>query len=210
MKICCISDTHERHESLEIPKADLLLHAGDITGRGSPTALSKFNEWCRSLLDRGVVRKIITIAGNHDFLFEDNAEQARSLLTASTYLQDSGIEWEGLRIWGTPWQPWFFDWAFNLKTEEELDQKFQQIPAGTQILISHGPPKGILDRTARREHVGSQALLGRIREVKPRIVIFGHIHEAYGMIEEHGTIFMNASSCDLGYRPINKPVLVEL
>src|SRR5919106_3054350 len=146
MQICCISDTHERHTEVEIPACDLLLHAGDITAIGSPQALMKFNSWCQSLLEKQIVRKIICIAGNHDFLFERNPEQARKLLTAPAYLQDSGLEWEGVKFWGTPWQPWFYDWAFNLRTEEELEQKFQSIPSDTDVLLSHGPPKGILDR----------------------------------------------------------------
>ncbi|MGH9857391.1 MAG: metallophosphoesterase family protein, partial [Acidobacteriota bacterium] len=145
MKICCISDTHERQDELAIPSCDLLLHAGDITMRGSPAALKRFNRWCERLIEQQITRKIILIAGNHDFLFERDLDQARSIVSSSsTYLQDSGTEWEGIRLWGTPWQPWIFDWAFNLRTEEELRAKFDLIPAETEILIVHGPPRGIL------------------------------------------------------------------
>ncbi|MCI0601738.1 metallophosphatase domain-containing protein [bacterium] len=209
MLICCISDTHERHQELEIPPCDLLLHGGDITGMGKPHALIKFNDWCHSLLEKGTVRKIICIAGNHDFLFERNPAEARSLLTAPTYLEDSGYVWEGLSFWGTPWQPWFYDWAFNLRTEEELRQKFQLIPPDTDILLSHGPPKGILDRTVRGDAVGSTALLQRIREIRPKLVVFGHIHEGYGKHEEDGITYLNASTCDVHYRAVNEPLLFK-
>lgn len=210
MQICCISDTHERHTEVEIPPCDLLLHAGDITGIGSPQALMKFNSWCQSLVDKQIVRKIICIAGNHDFLFERDPEQARSLLTAPAYLQDSGVEWEGHHFWGTPWQPWFYDWAFNLRTEEELDQKFQLIPSDTDVLLSHGPPHGILDRTTHGDSVGSTALLRRIKEITPKLVVFGHIHEAYGKYEEDQITYVNASICDVHYRAANEPFLFQI
>jgi Icc-related predicted phosphoesterase len=177
---------------------------------GVPNALMEFNSWCGSLLEKQVAREIILIAGNHDFLFERNPQEARAFMTASTYLNDSGCEWEGLRIWGTPWQPWFYDWAFNLRTEDELAQKFQIIPPETDILISHGPPKGILDQTIRGESVGSSSLLRKILEVRPKLVVFGHIHEGYGMMEQDSIMFVNASSCDGRYRCVNPPILVEL
>ena len=210
MRICCISDTHERHAELKIPVCDLLLHAGDITRVGSPEAIMKFNEWCRILVEKEIVRKIICIAGNHDFLFERDPAKARNLLTVPVYLEDSGVVWEGVRFWGTPWQPWFFDWAFNLRSEEELASKFQLIPADTEILLSHGPPKGILDHTVRGDSVGSEALLQRIRKIKPKLVVFGHIHESYGKHEEDRITYLNASTCDVHYRALHEPVLFTI
>lgn len=210
MKICCISDTHERHESLEIPRCDLLLHAGDITMMGESAALVEFHDWCLSLLDRRVVTKIIVIAGNHDFLFEREPERARSIFSGITYLQDAGMEWEGIYIYGTPWQPWFYDWAFNLRTEDQLREKFALIPDHTDILLTHGPPKGVLDQTTRGLAVGSSSLLERIQLVKPKLVVFGHIHEGYGVLKQHGITYVNASNCDVRYRPVQNPVLVEL
>ncbi len=189
---------------------DLLLHAGDITMMGDPAALREFNEWCSSLLDEGVVRKIVSIAGNHDFFFERNPEEAKFLLTASTYLQDSGVELDGRYFWGTPWQPWFFDWAFNLRSENELREKFEQIPARTDVLLCHGPPRGILDRTRKGDSVGSTALLERILKVGVKLVVFGHIHESYGQIEQDGITFVNASICDVRYQAVNKPIVMNL
>lgn len=210
MKICCISDTHERQDQLVIPRCDLLLHAGDMTMRGDARAIEDFNRWCTGLIERGVARKIVCIAGNHDFLFERAPAHARRLLSASTYLEDSGAEWEGVRIWGTPWQPWFYDWAFNLRTEQELAERFEAIPEGTDILISHGPPLGILDETTNGERAGSSALLDRIRRVRPKHVVFGHIHEGYGVLEQEGIMFVNASSCDVRYKLANPPVIFDL
>lgn len=210
MRICCISDTHEHQDRLEIPRSDLLLHAGDITMMGDPDALKRFQDWCLRLLENQMVRKIIVVAGNHDFLFEQEPERATSIFDGITYLQDSLTTWEGLRFYGTPWQPWFYDWAFNLRTEEELRSKFALIPENTDVLITHGPPRGILDRTVRGLPVGSIALLERILEVRPKLVVFGHIHEGYGMVERDGIRFVNASICDVHYRPVNQPVLVDV
>jgi Icc-related predicted phosphoesterase len=210
MKICCVSDTHERHDHFEIPPSDLLVHAGDMTMMGNLEALKDFHGWCVRLLNAGIVKKVIAIAGNHDFLFEREPELARSIFQSISYLEDSGEEWEGIRFHGTPWQPWFHDWAFNLRTEDELRRKFAMIPEKTDVLISHGPPRGILDRTIEGLSVGSTSLLDRILQVKPKLVIFGHIHEGYGMLEQDGIRFVNASNCDVRYRPVQQPITIEL
>jgi len=206
MKVVCLSDTHERHEDIRVPEADLLLHAGDFTFRGEAFAIIKFNSWLHSLPHKNKV----VIAGNHDFLFQNNRAVARSLLSAATYLEDSGTVIDGLKIWGTPWQPWFHDWAFNLISEAELKEKFDLIPEGTDILIAHSPPKGILDRTGMGVQVGSSALLEAIYRIKPRLVVFGHVHEAYGITEKDQMIFVNACNCNLAYHPVNRPIVVEL
>jgi Icc-related predicted phosphoesterase len=177
---------------------------------GTQDALQDFQGWCGRLLDERRVRKIMIIAGNHDFLFEQQPSKARAIFERVTYLQDEGVEWEGLHFYGTPWQPWFYDWAFNLRTETELREKFRQIPKGLDVLVSHGPPRGILDRTYRGDSVGSIALQERIEEVRPRLVVFGHIHEAYGMETRGATLYVNASCCDVRYRPVQPPVLIEL
>ena len=194
---------------MDIPDCDLLIHAGDITMMGKPQALQSFNDWCQNLLEKKVVGKIIGIAGNHDFLFEREPDRARSLITGMEYLQDSGILWNGIRFWGTPWQPWFYDWAFNLHTEDELQEKFKKIPHGTDILISHGPPKGILDTTIRGDSVGSISLLRKIEEVRPKLVVFGHIHEGYGIEKRDGITYINASICDVQYKAVHSPILLE-
>jgi Icc-related predicted phosphoesterase len=133
------------------------------------------------------------------------------LVTNCVYLQDELVELGGLKIYGTPWQPWFWDWAFNVKGEDKLKVIFDKIPNGTDVIISHGPPKGILSfARAIGQDAGSQALTEAIQRVKPKLFVCGHIHEAYGKEELNGTIFVNASICDLQYDPVNDPIVIDL
>ncbi len=206
LRVVCISDTHSRHGELAMPPGDILVHAGDLTEIGAEEDVVEFDRW----LGRQPYRHRIVIAGNHDFLFEREPERARRLITNAVYLQDEGIEIEGLRFWGSPWQPWFYDWAFNLPRGESLAAKWRLIPSGTDILVTHGPPLGILDATARGESVGCADLLDAVRRLRPRLHVFGHIHEGYGVEIAAGTTFVNACSCDLLYRAINPPIVVEI
>jgi Icc-related predicted phosphoesterase len=206
MKFVVISDTHSLHKHVEVPEGDVLLHAGDFTRKGSLQDLAHFNDW----LSRLPHRYKLVIAGNHDFCFERDAANARKILTAATYLQDSGSVVEGVRIYGSPWQPWFYDWAFNLRRGEPLRKRWAQIPEDTQILITHGPPLGHGDRTAEGEQVGCEDLLARIQVVQPAYHLFGHIHEGYGLTHEGATTCINASSCNLAYEAVNPPVVFDL
>lgn len=209
MRLVCLSDTHGRTGALVVPPGDVLLHAGDLTGRGDAHEVREALAWLAGLPHRTKV----LIAGNHDFLFQDEPDAARALLAPHpglTYLEDAGTTVGGLRVWGSPWQPWFFDWAFNLPRGEELRRVWDRIPAGTDVLLTHGPPAGILDRCADGREVGCADLLDAVQRVKPRLHVFGHIHEAYGRHERGGTLFVNASTCDLAYRPVQPPVVVDL
>lgn len=196
----------------------MLVHAGDLTLRGTEPELAAAVAW---LVGLPHPRKVV-IAGNHDWLFERQNTQARKMLSAVTYLQDSGVTIDGLRFWGSPWQPWFMDWAFNLRRGAPLRAKWDLVPEGTDVLVTHGPPQGILDQVAgfvpraisalagRSEHVGCEELRVAVRRLRPRLHVFGHIHEGYGREEHDGTTFVNASSCDGAYRPVNAPVVVDL
>lgn len=201
----CISDTHSTHDQMVLPDGDLLLHAGDATKRGDRHEIEAFDRW----LSAQPHRHRVVIAGNHDFAFEREAE-ARHWITGATYLQDEGMTIEGLRIWGSPWQPRFFDWAFNLDRGQPLREVWSRIPDDVDVLLTHGPPHGILDRTFRGEDVGCEELLAAVQRVRPRLHVFGHIHEAYGRLERDGTVFVNASSCDLSYAPTQAPIVVDL
>ncbi len=125
--------------------------------------IEEFNQWFSSLPHK---HKIF-VAGNHDWLFETNNSYARSLLNKNIiYLQDSSIEIEGLKIYGSPWQPRFFDWAFNLMRGAELAEKWKMIPDDTDIFITHGPPNGILDAVPREyfvENTGCEELIKKVR-----------------------------------------------
>lgn len=205
MRIVCLSDTHNHLDRIDVPDGDLLIHAGDFTGRGTQPEVERFAEVLAALPH---AHKVV-IAGNHDFMFELAPDEARDLLIDCTYLEDSGCEVGGLRIWGSPWQPWFHDWAFNLRGEDELAARWALIPDDTDVLITHGPPRGILDRTPDGEEVGCAELERAIRRVRPGLHVFGHIHEGYGLVERAGTIHVNACNCTLDYRPTNAPVSLD-
>jgi len=206
MRIVCLSDTHGQHRRLRVPDGDLLLHAGDFSMAGRPDEIESFDRWLGTLPHP---HKVV-VAGNHDFLFEREPDRARALLVNASYLQDGLLEVGGLRIWGSPWQPWFFDWAFNLPRGPELAAKWALVPGGVDVLVTHGPPAGILDRTANDEGVGCRDLARALERILPRLHVFGHIHESYGRLERDGTTFVNASNCDLKYQPAQAPIVVEL
>ena len=206
MKIVCISDTHNQHNEINIPEGDILIHAGDFTTLGKFDEITSFNSWLGELPHK---HKII-IAGNHDRLFESDPNLAKSLITNAIYLQDSGIEIEGLNIWGTPVSPRFYDWAFNKDRGEEIKKYWDLIPKNTDILITHCPPYNILDMTYSGEYVGCYDLAKKIKVIKPKICIFGHIHQSYGMIKKDGIIYINACSLDEQYKPKHEPIVIEL
>lgn len=212
MKIVCLSDTHNCNEAIAVPDGDLLIHAGDATVNGSVDEIVLFNRWFAGLPHKYK----IFVAGNHDWLFERNNGQARRLLSPEIiYLEDSAVEIEGLKIYGSPWQPRFFDWAFNLNRGAELAEKWRMIPDDTAILITHGPPNGILDEVPRRyfvENTGCEELIQRVENLAEnnlKLHIFGHIHCGYGQREEFGVRFVNASNCDESYEPVQPPIVVE-
>lgn len=205
-KIVLISDSHGKHNQLQLPDGDLLLHAGDITGRGLAWQVREFMEWFGAQPHRHKVM----VAGNHDFLAEEKPDEFLSLVPPGvTYLRDSGVEVEGIRIWGSPIQPWFHDWAFNRRRGPEIAAHWALIPEGTDILITHGPPFGILDRTAHGERVGCEDLTLHLDRVRPRLHVFGHIHEAYGHVQRDGIHYVNASVLDLQYQHTQAPVVLD-
>ena len=169
----------------------MLVHAGDITRHGTLDDVEFFNEWLGTL--NHLYRYKVVICGNHDWCFQETPAEARARLTHATYLEDSGCEIGGLTFYGSPWTPLFFDWAFML-SEVELFDKWARIPASLDVLVTHGPPYGVLDWTNRNEHAGSLTLLQRAHEAKPRLHVFGHIHEAAGRADTADTVFVNAST----------------
>jgi Icc-related predicted phosphoesterase len=204
MKIVAISDTHNRHQSLVLPKGDMLIHAGDVSSQGKQSQVEDFLKW----FSKQDFKYKIFIAGNHDFFFERMPEDYIKLLIPENviYLNDSGVEIEGIKIWGSPVQPWFYDWAFNRQRGEDIKKHWDLIPLSTDILITHGPAKGILDKTIQNVETGCEDLLNKIKEIRPKYFIFGHIHEGYGMVEKKGTTFINASVLDVQYQLANEPV----
>jgi len=213
MRIVCISDTHNCNAQISVPDGDLLVHAGDATINGSIGEVQAFLDWYASLPHR---RKIF-VAGNHDWLFERDSGIAEQMTTdrGIDYLRDSAIGIDGLRFYGSPWQPRFFDWAFNMNRGPEMAEKWEMIPDGTEILITHGPPYGILDLVyrPRRDNAGCEDLLRRVGQLATsglRYHIFGHIHSGYGTLTENGVTFVNASTCDEDYFPTQAPIVIDV
>lgn len=214
MVISFISDTHTKHAQLNLPGGDLLIHGGDLSNRGSYGDLESFLHW----FGKQDYKHKVFIAGNHDFCFQDSPGICKGILKEHEeyngniiYLEDSGVTIEGLKIWGSPWQPEFYNWAFNLPRGPKLAEKWAKIPMDTDILITHGPAYGVLDEAVRdREKTGCKDLMDRIAIVKPKVHIFGHIHEQAGMFDYNGTKFINASSVNLSYIVCHPPITIEI
>ena len=204
MKVIAISDTHGQHRWLSLPPGDLIIHAGDLTKTGKREQVADFLDWFTSL---DYAFKIF-IAGNHDFFFEEeSAEMINQMIPKGvTYLNDAGCDVNGIKIWGSPVQPWFHNLAFNRTRGKEISRHWDLIPEDTDILITHGPAYGILDSTYYNESVGCKDLLQKIQDIQPKIHISGHIHEAYGVMEKHGVTFVNASIVNRRYLLSNHPV----
>lgn len=206
MRLVCLSDTHGMHELAKPPAGDVLVHAGDFTRRGSLEEVEAFTTWFRA---QPHPHKVL-VAGNHDFAFERTPEAAAALVEGITYLEDAAAVIDGITFWGSPWQPWFYDWAFNLQRGAELRRVWDRIPDETDVLITHGPPHGILDETRRQEAVGCEELLAAVQRVRPALHCFGHIHEGFGADARDGTLFVNAAFADFEYDPGNFPVVVDV
>lgn len=229
MILDCISDLHGHYPKLE--GGDLLIVAGDLTARDDFQGWLDFVAW----LQLSKYKKKIVIGGNHDGWFVKNPPDANTFGDDCSYLCDSGTEFsyyidgfpkedEGflpsgkrtLKIWGSPWTKTFPGMnpkckAFTVDTEEELASKFSLIPDDIDILITHSPPYGIFDETDRDECVGSTELIKQMFKVKPKLMVFGHIHEQGGKsIDLASTICVNASHVNEHYQPVNKAVRIIL
>lgn len=198
MKITAISDTHGLHHQIHLPGGDMLIHAGDVCNRGTAAEALDFMNW---FSNQNYTYKIF-IAGNHDFYFESEQNTTiKSLLPESVfYLNDSGIAIEGISFWGSPITPEFHNLAFNRKRGVDISKHWDLIPHKTSVLITHGPPYGILDRTFQNLNVGCTNLLTKIEEIKPQYHIYGHIHEGFGLTKRNQTTFINAASVDFNYK----------
>jgi Icc-related predicted phosphoesterase len=204
-RIVAISDTHGMHRQLIVPEGDVLIHAGDLTAYGKLHEVADFNEWIGSLPHK---TKII-IAGNHDWCFEGNDRNCRELLSNCIYLRDESVVVDGIKYYGSPWQPKFNNWAFNLSTKKRA-KKWSEIPADTDVLITHGPPFGGMDLTEDGLPVGCKELSKVVNRIKPKVHVFGHIHECYGQTAYGVTRYVNASSCNARYQVVNKPLVFEV
>jgi len=208
MRIVAISDTHGRVQHLQVPPGDVLVHAGDATMGGSEQEVREFAEW----FQRQPHRHKIFVAGNHDWLFQEDRKLAERILGPDIiYLQDNGVTIDGMLFYGSPWQPEFNSWAFNMPRDgEELRSKWDLIPGETDVLITHCPPARIFDMTQDGDSAGCNRLRDRIEYVNPKIHIFGHIHEGYGVNTFGDTTFINACICDERFAATRRPIVTEL
>ena len=204
--VTLISDTHNKHKHVhnnslgDLPGGDILIHAGDISSMGYEHEITEFAKWYDGL---NYDHKIF-IAGNHDWGFQNNTEKVKGILTGYKtidYIQDELLTIQDgdkpeVKIWGSPWQPEFYNWAFNLpKNGDELKAKWDMIPEDVDILITHGPAWGFLDDVdgRRGDHLGCELLAERIKSIKPKIHVCGHIHTGHGHYFDGHTHYFNAS-----------------
>lgn len=212
MLIDCVADLHGHLPKLE--GGDLLIIAGDLTARDEGAQYIEFYKW----LEKQSYKKKIIVPGNHDNYFQkcNTFSPAPFSEELATYLCDSGIEFEGLKIWGSPWTTTFpginpHCCAFTVDTDEQLAEKWELIPNDIDILITHGPSFGNFDITTRGDFVGSLSLWMKMLLVRPKLHVFGHIHESYGYADHtNGIKLVNASLVNEQYKAVNKPVRITL
>lgn len=230
MNITCISDTHSQHNSIpssNLPGGDIIIHAGDVSRIGKKDEIISFLEWFSNL---PYTHKIFC-AGNHDFFFDHSWKpitlkgegrfkhhalqhteleitELLSLYPQVTYLNDSEVVIDGIKFWGSPITPWFHDWAFN-KDKNVIFDSWKLIPDDTDVLITHGPLYGFLDKTIGGDVVGCGHLLSKVINSNIKLHICGHIHESYGHQYLQDKLLVNASVLDENYVMKNKPHIID-
>lgn len=228
IRLMCFSDSHGAH--LQIPQnsikpADILLFAGDLSLVGNPANVISFKEWILHL----PVQHRVVIAGNLDLTFESSRldhfetrirhycktqmplDSIKSLFMGPDiiYLEHGSTEVCGLKIFGSPYTPEFQDWGFQYRLGEGKN-KWCDIPNGTDICMTHGPPKDILDQTSSGFHAGCPDLLEAINRVKPALSIFGHIHEAHGQTVCNNILFCNVALMNFHNEIAHEPTYVDM
>ena len=198
-----IADTHKLHRELELPPGDILIHAGDFTFWGKQRSeLRDFDDWLGGL---PYPFKVV-VPGNHEFVLEDR--RLRDEITNAELLINHGIEIAGVRIWGSPVTP-LYGGAFGKSNPQDRKRHWGQITDGIDILITHGPPFGILDTAPGTAlHQGDAELLEAVNRARPRLHVFGHIHGANGTLRTKGTTFVNASLYG-EFGELKSPTVVE-
>jgi hypothetical protein len=190
MDLVIMGDTHELHQEVEVPGGDLLIFTGDLSMFSkNMSAIEDFNDWLGELPHRWK----LVIPGNHEFFLEA-APHNRSMLSNATVLIDEEISIHGLKIYGSPATP-LGGGAFGMPAPEERARHWARIPNDVDVLVTHGPPRGILDLSpGQHEHAGDPELMSQVKELTSlRLHCFGHIHGGYGMLEQDGVLFVNSA-----------------
>lgn len=218
MIVDCCSDLHGEFPTLE-PGGEVLIVAGDFTASDTEPEYFRFFDW---LYEQKHKKKVI-VPGNHDTLMEkENYKGPAGVMEGVfDFLCDSGTEFQGMKIWGSPWTAAFpgmnphcmgYTIIMGCDTDDWLAEHWGMIPPDTDILITHCPPFGVMDRSRNKVRCGSQSLydIHHKWRIHPRLHVFGHIHEGYGVIERGGTIFVNASHMNGDYECVNPPIRLEI
>ena len=226
MRLVCISDTHNQHDQLDVPNGDVLIHAGDWTGTGTQKQVISFIRWFANQPHK---HKVL-IAGNHEVTLDQpfydiywnnfhNKYPLGAHLIKDYVLRESGIHYlenteviiDGVKFYGSPAQPAFGCWAFGFDRGSQIQSLWSKIPDDTDVLITHGPPYGYGDMLDIGDHVGCKDLLKVVQDrVKPKVHVYGHIHEGYGVYDLGDTKLINAASCDEHYQMNNPPIIFDL
>jgi Icc-related predicted phosphoesterase len=222
-RIVCMSDTHDKHRDVVLPPGDILIHGGDFSKSGEVGSIQDLNTYFRN----SGFEHVVCIAGNHDVTLQPlfyqhnwerfhprgplDCEKATKALQDCIYLEDESCTVNGLEFYGSPWSPTFFDWAFNAKRGDEIRRLWDAIPTSTDILITHGPPLGRGDWVESNGRAGCYDLLLAVQQrIQPRLHVFGHIHESYGVTFDGTTLFVNASNLNLAYQAVNLPIVLDV
>lgn len=209
MRLVLMSDTHGYHSRVKVPPGDVLIHAGDFSAYGTEEELVRFVQWLSNLSH---ACKFI-VPGNHDKQLEKDPRLFDLFGGVAECLFNDETTYKGYTFWGSSFQPWFNNWSFNLpRNGEELRKNWAAMPDDCDILLTHSPPHGILDRSDEGIHCGCELLRERIEVVKPRLSVFGHIHEARGFNDHtiEGVTCVNATLLDGAYRLVHNPVVLDV
>lgn len=209
MKIVALSDTHGCYENLSVPDGDVLVHTGDACFNG--TNRYQFENFMKWMSNQNFRHKIY-VPGNHDGVIEHDIDTARKQFKkyGISLLVDEKIEIDGKTFYGSPWTPTFLDWYFMKDRGEDIEKVWNLVPDNIDVLLTHGPPYGVLDRVLEGSHQGCEQLLNKVNEVKPKLHIFGHIHEGRGFVEKNGIHFYNVSVIDRYLDKIYPVVEIEI
>ena len=197
MRIVAVADTHLFHDELAVPDGDVFVHAGDMCRSGDLAELRVAATWIAGLPHH---HKVI-VAGNHDWAFAREPGAARAMFASAHYLEDAEVTIAGVRFYGAPWQPAYNDWAFNLPRGKALAAVWAKIPRGIDVLVTHGPPDGIGDRSGMARRAGCADLRRRVEQVEPRLHLFGHIHQDGGAWRLGATMFANVTTWECERAP---------
>lgn len=207
MKVTIISDTHNQHEALGTLSGDVLVHCGDMFS---------FQDWNREHLHRldswfshQDFDLILCTGGNHDFVLEQALRENSQPFKNAVYLQDQKYKHNGVVFYGAPWTPQLSGHAFY-GDDHMLREKWSLIPKDTNVLITHTPPYSVLDKSSRGMTLGCKRLAKAVKNIKPNIHCFGHVHNSAGLVRNRHTVFVNASSVNSRLQVIHKPVVLEI